>query len=119
MSGKRMKQACSGRCRLRKTAVAAAAIYNCVKNGHQAAMMAPTEILASQHLETLEAFFKDTGITVVLLTGSMRVKEKRRVLDMISTGAANVIVGTHAIIQSTVEFEILLLLSPMNSIVLA
>lgn len=105
MSGKRMNRLVQGDVGSGKTAVAAAAIYNCVKNGHQAAMMAPTEILASQHLETLEAFFKDTGITVVLLTGSMRVKEKRRVLDMISTGAANVIVGTHAIIQSTVEFR--------------
>ena len=87
-----------------KTAVAAAAIYAAVKNGHQAAMMAPTEILASQHYETLTEFFKDMNINVVLLTGSMKAKEKRLAYDMISTGAADVVVGTHAIIQKQVEF---------------
>lgn len=87
-----------------KTAVAAAAIYTAVKNGHQAAMMAPTEILAQQHYETLTEFYRDMGITVVLLTGSMRAKEKRLAYDMLATGAADVVVGTHAIIQSAVEF---------------
>ena len=103
--GRRMNRLVQGDVGSGKTAVAAAAIYACVKNGHQAAMMAPTEILASQHFETLESFFKDSGITVVLLTGSMRVKEKRHALDMISTGAAHVVVGTHAIIQDSVEFR--------------
>lgn len=88
-----------------KTAVAAAAIYAAVKNGHQAAMMAPTEILAAQHLETLTEFFKGMNINVTLLTGSMRVREKRLAYDMISTGAADVVVGTHAIIQDQVEFS--------------
>ncbi len=88
-----------------KTAVAAAAIYTAVKNGHQAAMMVPTEILAVQHMETLSEFFKDKGITVVMLTGSMKTREKRLVRDMISLGAADVVVGTHAIIQDTVEFK--------------
>ncbi|MCC8169429.1 MAG: ATP-dependent DNA helicase RecG [Oscillospiraceae bacterium] len=87
-----------------KTAVAAVAIYAAVKNGHQAAMMAPTEILASQHLETLNDFFRGTGINVVLLTGSMKAKEKRLAYDMIATGVADVIVGTHAIIQEQVTF---------------
>lgn len=88
-----------------KTAVAAAAIYAAVKNGHQAAMMAPTEILAAQHFETLTEFFKGMDINVVLLTGSMKVREKRLAYDMISTGAADVVVGTHAIIQEQVEFS--------------
>ena len=67
-------------------------------------MMAPTEILATQHAETLAEFFKGTGITVVMLTGSMRAAEKRRAYDLIATGIADVVVGTHAIIQDAVEF---------------
>ncbi len=88
-----------------KTAVAAAAIYAAVKNGHQAAMMAPTEILAAQHAETLAEFFKDTGIKVALLNGSMKAKDKRLVYDMMLTGEADVVVGTHAIIQDKAEFK--------------
>lgn len=103
-SGKQMNRLVQGDVGSGKTAVAAAAIYAAVKNGCQAAMMAPTEILAAQHLETLTEFFKDTGITVVLLTGSMKAKEKRLAYDMIATGAADVVVGTHAIIQEQVQF---------------
>ena len=66
--------------------------------------MAPTEILATQHAETLAEFFKGTGITVVMLTGSMRAAEKKRAYDLIATGVADVVVGTHAIIQDAVEF---------------
>lgn len=104
-SGKMMNRLVQGDVGSGKTAVAAAAIYTAVKNGHQAAMMVPTEILAVQHMETLSEFFKDKGITVVMLTGSMKTKEKRLVRDMISLGAADVVVGTHAIIQGTVEFK--------------
>lgn len=104
-SGKMMNRLVQGDVGSGKTAVAAAAIYTAVKNGHQAAMMVPTEILAVQHMETLSEFFKDKGITVVMLTGSMKTKEKRLVRDMISLGAADVVVGTHAIIQDTVEFK--------------
>ncbi|MCD8181633.1 MAG: ATP-dependent DNA helicase RecG [Firmicutes bacterium] len=103
-SGKMMNRLVQGDVGSGKTAVAAAAIYTAVKNGHQAAMMAPTEILAAQHAQTLDEFFKDTGINVVTLTGSMKAKEKRLAYDMISTGAADVVVGTHAIIQDAVEF---------------
>ncbi len=104
-SGKMMNRLVQGDVGSGKTAVAAAAIYTAVKNGHQAAMMAPTEILAVQHGETLHEFFKDMGINVVLLTGSMKAKQKRLAYDMISSGAADVIVGTHAIIQKALEFK--------------
>lgn len=104
-SGKMMNRLVQGDVGSGKTAVAAAAIYVAVKNGHQAAMMAPTEILATQHLETLEGFFKGMGINTVLLTGSMKAKEKRLAYDMIMTGAADVVVGTHAIIQQQVYFK--------------
>lgn len=103
-SGKMMNRLVQGDVGSGKTAVAAAAIYTAVKNGHQAAMMAPTEILATQHAETLAEFFKGTGITVVMLTGSMRAAEKKRAYDLIATGVADVVVGTHAIIQDAVEF---------------
>lgn len=103
--GKMMNRLVQGDVGSGKTAVAAAAIYTAVRNGHQAAMMAPTEILATQHAQTLHEFFKDMDINVVLLTGSMKVKEKRLACEMISTGAADVIVGTHAIIQETVEYK--------------
>lgn len=103
-SGKMMNRLVQGDVGSGKTAVAAAAIYTAVKNGHQAAMMAPTEILAFQHAQTLDGFFKDMGINVVMLTGSMKAKDKRLAYEMISTGAADVVVGTHAIIQDEVEF---------------
>ncbi len=104
-SGKMMNRLVQGDVGSGKTAVAAAAIYTAVKNGHQAAMMAPTEILATQHAETLHEFFEGMGINIVMLTGSMKAKEKRLAYDMISTGAADVVVGTHAIIQDAVEFN--------------
>ena len=88
-----------------KTAVSAGAIYAAVKNGTQAAMMAPTEILASQHKETLDALFKCFDINVVMLTGSMTAAEKRAAYEMIESGEADVVIGTHAIIQKQVRFK--------------
>ncbi len=103
--GRRMNRLVQGDVGSGKTAVAAAAVYMAVKNGCQAAMMAPTEILAVQHMETLSHFFEGTGINAVLLTGSMKASEKRRVYDMAASGAADVIIGTHAIIQDKTEFK--------------
>lgn len=88
-----------------KTAVAAAAMYVAVKNGFQTAMMAPTEILAVQHFETLTRFFENTDIKIVLLTGSMRAKEKRSITELIQLGIADIVIGTHAIIQENVEYN--------------
>lgn len=104
-SGRQMNRLVQGDVGSGKTAVAAAAIYMAVRNGYQAAMMAPTEILAGQHMESLSQMFAEHGIRTVLLTGSMRAKEKRRVLEEIALGTAQVVIGTHAIIQSTVEFN--------------
>ncbi len=90
-----------------KTAVAAAVAYNSVKNGYQAALMAPTEILAEQHFKTFSAFFENTGITVALLTGSLTKKKKDAVKAAISAGEVDIVIGTHALISDNVAFNAL------------
>lgn len=88
-----------------KTAVAMAAAYVAVKNGFQTAMMAPTEVLATQHYESFKDIFEPLGIKVVLITGGLKAKEKREAWSMAATGVADIIIGTHAIIQSKAEFR--------------
>ncbi len=85
-----------------KTLVAAALCYFAVRNGCQSALMAPTEILAKQHADTLASFLEPHGITVALLTGST---VKKPVYSAIESGEAQVVVGTHALIQSAVAFH--------------
>ncbi|MBQ9078759.1 MAG: ATP-dependent DNA helicase RecG, partial [Ruminococcus sp.] len=92
-----------------KTAVAAAACYFAAKNGVQAALMAPTEILATQHFRTLEGFLEPFGVKVCLLTGSLTAKKKAAVREQIEQGEIDVIVGTHAIIQKDVNYKSLAL----------
>lgn len=104
-SGKQMNRLVQGDVGSGKTAVAAAAMYAAVKNGVQAVMMAPTEILAAQHFESLTEFFKGKEIRVELLTGGMTAKEKRQAYDRIQLGLADVIVGTHAVIQESVIYH--------------
>lgn len=88
-----------------KTAVAAACCFNAVKNGYQAAMMAPTEILAEQHFKTLEKMFKDSGITVALLTGSLSKKKKEALKASLENGEIQIILGTHALLSDNVYFK--------------
>ncbi|HXK77016.1 MAG TPA: ATP-dependent DNA helicase RecG [Oscillospiraceae bacterium] len=88
-----------------KTAVAAACMYAAVQSGLQCAMMAPTEVLAAQHAETLEKLFAPLGIGVALLTGSMKEKQKEAARDAIASGLAQIAVGTHALIQEGVSFR--------------
>lgn len=87
-----------------KTAVAAAVCHTVIQNGWQAALMAPTEILASQHFSTFIHLFDGTGIHVGLLTGSMTAKVKKEVYEKLKSGEIDLIVGTHALIQEKVEF---------------
>lgn len=87
-----------------KTVVAAAVMFAAVKSGFQAAMMAPTEILAKQHLETLSKLFAPWGIGVVLLVGGMKAAERREVLAKIAEGTVDIIVGTHALITEQVTY---------------
>ncbi len=86
-----------------KTAVAAVAMYVAAKNGYQSAIMAPTEILAMQHLETFAGFFEGTGLKICLLTGS--TKRKKELYEQIKNGEFDIIVGTHALIQKDVEYK--------------
>ena len=92
-----------------KTAVAAALCYNVIQNGLQAALMAPTEILATQHYESLSALLSPAGIRVALITGSTKAKEKREILAGLSDGSIQLTVGTHALISEGVEFNSLAL----------
>ncbi|MBR4200444.1 MAG: ATP-dependent DNA helicase RecG, partial [Oscillospiraceae bacterium] len=87
-----------------KTAVAAAAAAFAAKNGLQTVLMAPTEILAQQHMQTMTDFLEPIGIRPVLLTGATKAKEKREIKKLIADGTASVIIGTHAVIQKDIAF---------------
>ena len=87
-----------------KTMVAAAAAYLAANNGRQAALMAPTEILAEQHHAGLRKLFKSLGLRTALLTGSMRVKEKRAVRERIAAGEIDLVIGTHALLSEATSF---------------
>ena len=90
-----------------KTMVAAAACFCAVKNGKQAAFMAPTEILAEQHEKTLSALLGPLGVHVLLLTGAKTPAQKRAAREKIASGESQLIVGTHALISTGVEFHAL------------
>ena len=87
-----------------KTMVAAAACYLTVQNGRQAALMAPTEILAEQHYHSLQKLLFPMGITVALLTGSMTPKQKQQTRESIENGTAQLVIGTHALLSDTTVF---------------
>jgi ATP-dependent DNA helicase RecG len=87
-----------------KTAVAAYALAATARAGLQGALLAPTDLLARQHLETVGALLEGVGIGVVLLTGSLKADVKAKALEMIASGQALVVVGTHALIQDAVSF---------------
>ncbi len=88
-----------------KTMVAAAAVVLCCQNGHQAAFMAPTEILAEQHAASLGKLLSPLGIKTVLLTGSMPQKEKKLARERIADGTAQLVIGTHALLSENTSFS--------------
>lgn len=87
-----------------KTIVAEAALFACVKEGYQGALMVPTEVLAKQHYEELLATLKPYGIRVECLVGSTPLKEKRRIYENIRHGMTDILIGTHALIEDKVDF---------------
>ena len=88
-----------------KTIVAMAAMITACENSYQAALMAPTEILAKQHFRNINQWATDLGLKTILLTGSMNAAERNQALDQINSGRVNIIIGTHALIQEKVDFH--------------
>ena len=88
-----------------KTAVAAALCHSAIASGMQAAFMAPTEILARQHYETMRQFLEPFHLNVALLTGSVPVAKRRELLSQLKEGSIHLLVGTHALLNETVEFR--------------
>ncbi len=88
-----------------KTIVALFAALNAVEAGHQAAIMAPTEILARQHLETIEPFLEKLGVKLAILTGRDKGKKRQEVLHALANGDIKIIIGTHALFQKNIEFN--------------
>ena len=87
-----------------KTVVALLSLANCVLNGYQGALMAPTEILAEQHYISLTEILKDFGMNVELLVGSLTKKQKENVLERVKNKEVDILIGTHALIEDKVEF---------------
>lgn len=104
-SNKRMNRLVQGDVGSGKTVVSAAAMVLAVLNGYQATMMAPTEILADQHFETLKDLLKTMPIRIGLLKGSMSLKSRESILNEISNGKLDIVIGTHALIQDSVKFK--------------
>jgi ATP-dependent DNA helicase RecG len=88
-----------------KTVVSALAMYKAVKSGYQAVMMAPTEILATQHYEEIQRIYKGLDINVAFLSGSVKKKERDEILNKLEAGEINVMIGTHALIQEDVKYR--------------
>lgn len=103
-SGRQMNRLLQGDVGSGKTLVALLAMLIALDNGCQACMMAPTEILASQHYETLCRFLDGMNIRVELLTGSVKGKRRENILSGLTDGSVNILVGTHAVIEDTVQF---------------
>ena len=104
-SPRRMNRLLQGDVGAGKTVVALFAMLRAVENGYQAALMAPTEILAEQHLRTLRKLVGELPVEVQLLTGRMSAPERRAALARIEDGGAQLVVGTHALIQERVRFQ--------------
>ncbi len=104
-SGKQMNRLLQGDVGSGKTLVALMTMLIAVDNGYQACIMAPTEILAEQHLQTIQAFLKGMDLHVELLTGIVKGKRRKSVLERLATGDIHILVGTHAIIEEKVQFS--------------
>ena len=103
-SGRQMNRLLQGDVGSGKTLVALMTMLIALDNGFQACIMAPTEILAEQHLQTIKAFLKDMPVRVELLTGIVKGKKRQEILDGLLTGDVQILVGTHAVIEDTVQF---------------
>ena len=103
--GRQMNRLLQGDVGSGKTLVALMSMLIAIDNGYQACMMAPTEILAEQHLQTIKEFLKGMNLRIELLTGIVKGKKRKEVLDGLLDGSINIVVGTHAIIEDKVQFQ--------------
>lgn len=104
-TGRQMNRLVQGDVGSGKTLVALMAMLIAVDNGFQTCLMAPTEILAEQHLATIQEFLKGLDVKVELLTGIVKGKKRKEVLEQLVTGEIDILVGTHALIEETVQFK--------------
>src|SRR5579871_522770 len=104
-SGKQMNRLLQGDVGSGKTIVALLSMLLAIDNSYQACMMAPTEILAKQHFDSLNALLKDMPLSIGILTGSTKPKRKKEILDSALDGSLNILIGTHAIIEDVVQFK--------------
>ena len=104
-TGRQMNRLLQGDVGSGKTLVALMTMLIALDNGFQACIMAPTEILAEQHLETIRQFLGDMNIRVELLTGMVKGKRRSQVLEALAAGTVDILVGTHAVIEDTVQFK--------------
>ncbi len=104
-SGKQMNRLLQGDVGSGKTLVAVLCSLLAVDNGYQACIMAPTEVLAQQHYKGISELLAPTGVSVALLTGSTKAKERKELLPALASGEIKVLVGTHALIEDTVVFQ--------------
>lgn len=104
-TGRQMNRLVQGDVGSGKTLVALMAMLIAVDNGFQACIMAPTEILAEQHLATVQEFLNGLDVKVELLTGIVKGKKRKEVLEQLVTGEIDILVGTHALIEETVQFK--------------
>ncbi len=105
LSGKQMNRLLQGDVGSGKTIVAVMSMLMALDNGFQASLMAPTEILAFQHYESVRSMLEGSGVEVALLTGTTKTGEKKRVLKGLTDGSIDIIIGTHALIEDMVEFD--------------
>ena len=103
-SGRQMNRLLQGDVGSGKTLVALMSMLIAIDNGYQTCIMAPTEILAEQHLQTIMGFLKDMDIRVALLTGVVKGKRREEILEGLADGTIQILVGTHAVIEDTVRF---------------
>ncbi len=104
-SGRQMNRLLQGDVGSGKTLVALMTMLIALDNGYQACLMAPTEILAEQHLQTIRDFLQDMDIRVELLTGIVKGKKRKEILDGLATGDIQILIGTHAVIEDPVAFH--------------
>ncbi|MEN9400594.1 MAG: ATP-dependent helicase RecG [Bacteroidota bacterium] len=105
ISGQHMNRLLQGDVGSGKTLVALLTMLIAIGNGYQAALMAPTEILASQHYETLKEFLKDLPVRISLLTGSVKKKDRTVIHEGLEDGTIHILIGTHALLEDAVQFK--------------